>query len=375
MSDEKTFFSLFSGGELAGVGAHAAGYRHIGGVEIDPRIAEVAKMNGFDVTVADVLDVKPSEFDRPTLFHASPVCTRASQANPNAKEAEIDIATARKTAEFITAWTPQFVTIENVIAYRHFESFAIILRALSAAGYMYSVEHLNAADFGVPQTRRRLFVRAVLGGFVPYLPAPVKWVGWYEAIEDLLDTLPESEFAPWQIARLPDLNQSMLVGQHKTPSTGLVQHSKEKEPSFTITAARNQLSNRAFLFSGAGNTNLKEAVPGKGVRWADEPAQTVAASGAGGRVERAFLISGENSSSARAIDKNEPSFTLSSSQKAAHRAWLEYGKVVKMTPRALARFQGIPDSYVLPDIHVLAGEVIGNSVSSLKYQRIVEVFG
>jgi DNA-binding response OmpR family regulator len=60
----------------------------------------------------------------------------------------------------------------------------------------------------------------------------------------------------------------------------------------------------------------------------------------------------------------EPAFTtLSSAAKRPARAWLTHGRVVAMTPRALARFQGVPDSYLLPDRKALACRVIGNGVA------------
>lgn len=371
---KNTILTLFSGGELAGVGARAAGFEHIGGVEYDPAIAEVAKANGFDLTVKDIRKVKPSQFDRPTLLHASPVCTRASQANPNAGEAALDIESAQKVSEFIRAMKPRFFTMENVIAYRHFKSFEIILSALSNAGYMFTVEHLNAADFGVPQTRRRLFVRAVRGGFVPYLPQPVPWVGWYEAIEDLLDSLPETEFAAWQIARLPDhIAENFIArpakGNPKTERGNI--YRKADQPMHTIKT-QNPYA-KAFIFSGAGNTNLKEAEPGKGVRFDTEPVHTIAASGNGGRTMKAFLVSGQNSKN-NITYGNEPMPTVTASQRAAHRAWLKKGHVVKMTPRALARFQSVPDNYELPEVATLSGKVIGNGVPSKLYQTIAEAF-
>lgn len=369
----RTFLSLFSGGELVGVGAKAAGYKHIGGVEIDPKIAAVAQRNGFDVTVADILDVSPDIFDRPDLLHASPVCTNASIANPKATESENDIATAEKVVEFIHYFKPRFVTIENVMGYRKFVGFKKIITALADCGYMYDVQTLNAADFGVPQTRRRLFVRAVRDGFVPFLPPSVKWVGWYEAIEDLLDDLPDSQFANWQLARLPLEVQTSMIGQQMYGET--VQNAPRNKPAFTITANSNQVANRAFLFAGAGNTNMKEAMSGKGVRWDDEPAHTIAAAGGGGRTVRAFLMPGENGSSARLRGVDEVMPTISSSQKAAHRVWLEQGRVVKISVRALARLMSVPDDYWLPPVATLAGKVLGNGVPPLMYRRIVEAFG
>jgi site-specific DNA-cytosine methylase len=43
-----------------------------------------------------------------------------------------------------------------------------------------------------------------------------------------------------------------------------------------------------------------------------------------------------------------------------------------MTPRALARFQSVPDSYELPTKRALAAKVIGNMVPPLLMQRIAE---
>jgi DNA (cytosine-5)-methyltransferase 1 len=43
-----------------------------------------------------------------------------------------------------------------------------------------------------------------------------------------------------------------------------------------------------------------------------------------------------------------------------------------MTPRALARFQSVPDTYILPDKRTLAAKVIGNMVPPLLMQRIAE---
>lgn len=57
---------------------------------------------------------------------------------------------------------------------------------------------------------------------------------------------------------------------------------------------------------------------------------------------------------------------------ALYAAFLNQRHVYEMTPRALARFQSFPDSYVLPDRASLACTVIGNAVASLMMRRIVE---
>jgi site-specific DNA-cytosine methylase len=71
---------------------------------------------------------------------------------------------------------------------------------------------------------------------------------------------------------------------------------------------------------------------------------------------------------------DDPSFTITASPHLDKRAWLESGRVVQLTPRALARLQSIPDDYILPEGKTLACHVIGNAVPPKMYQKIIEQF-
>jgi site-specific DNA-cytosine methylase len=160
----------------------------------------------------------------------------------------------------------------------------------------------------VPQTRRRMIVRAVRGGFVPHLPAPARWVGWYEAIEDILHTLPDSQFAPWQLERLPE------------------------EIKQTLMLWNNEHGSKAFIIDGKNSGNF-----GNGPT----------------------ILNGE-----------DPIFTIQASQaKGMPRAFTGC-RIVAMTPRALARFQSIPDWVVLPESKTLAAKVIGNAVPPLVMEKV-----
>lgn len=308
------FASIFTGGGLADIGAMQAGYTPIGGVEYIPEIAEIARSNGIDVITANILDCNPAKFECPDWFHASPPCPNFSVAKAGATETALDIALAEKVAEFIAALRPPAVTIENVPAYLKSKSYRVILRALENAGYMYDARVLCAADFGVPQTRRRLIVRAVLGGLVPNLPAPTPWMGWYKAIEDIVDTLPESQFADWQLARLPEFCNG-----------GLFTPNKRDDKANTV---RNGGIPRAFVMDG---TNVRSNT----IRYCEEPYQTVTAQAA----------------------------------KGAHRAWLSQGRVVKMTVQAMGRFQTLPDWYQGATMRI-----IGNGLPCKLMQAIGEAF-
>ena len=376
------YLSLFSGGGLADEGAIAAGFSQTWGCEIDDKIASVARMNGHNIETVDVLKVNPNNMDKPDLFHASPVCTNASIANANGEESKLDIACGKKTAEFIRILKPKCVTIENVSGYRKFQSFREITNALDDCGYFYDVSILNSADFGVPQTRRRLIVRAVLGGFVPALPQPVKWNGWYQAIEDLIPGLEETHFANWQMARLPEEIKSFILNNNRNsmkwiqdsdvididkpyatvvsnkhlPKMFIVGQQKFNDklqiqagdcPDGTITAQHNQASIKAFIVNGGSSDIPRRAV----------------VNGTPNDYGKSVTIRGDN----------DPMYTLTASEiRRPARAYLESGRVIKLSPRCLARFQTLRDSYILPDNKGLAVKIIGNGVPCLMYQRIAE---
>ncbi len=332
---KKKIATLFSGGELFGIGAQQAGCEHAWGIEYDDKIASVARLNGFNVITGDVRNVD-DYVSLPSVdhLHASPPCPNFSVAKKDSGETELDIQLASAVAWFIIWKKPSTFTLENVTAYRKSESLKIILKTLEENGYFVDIQNLNAADFGVPQTRRRMILRASKGLMRSY-PSPVKWVGWYEAIEDLIDTLPETKFAQWQLDRLPQEYRNFLIGQGT-----LSRPMGDDEPAQTITANSNQSGTKAFLVKGQ-NINPKTFR----ILQENEPHSTVTAS----------------------MDKT-PSRAFVVNTKEPHvRAYT--GRVVKMTVQALGRFQTVPDDY-----KGLTVKINGNGVPCLMARRIMETF-
>ena len=364
--------TLFSGGG----GAEALLRSHINfvhAVEYDAHIAAVYAANiGPHVQVARVEDVDYSLWGALDYLHASPVCKEYSAAKTNGAEGEGDLSSAAAVVRCLEATQPRVFTLENVGAYQHGQAFRLIVQWLNHNGYMWHAEVLNAADFGVPQTRRRLILRAVRDALLPTLPPPVKWVGWYAAIEDLIPELPESQFAPWQEKRLPQelTCEPFMVGGANTSddqAAAGVGVSLRAQPTRTVNASNAQHW-RAFIVDGQTN----DAGACVTVPHSDAPMYTVSAS-CDRRPARAFLVSGGNSYTP-ILAGDAPSVKLgaSPSTAAGHRAWLTTGRVVKMTPRALARFQSFPDWYELPAKASLACTIIGNAAPSLLMQQIVE---
>lgn len=351
------------------IGMIDAGVKPIWSIEVDADIAGVAQEN-FDhkVMIADILDIDPSTLEKVDILHVSPPCPNFSIAKQGGKEMPIDIALARKITEFVTVLKPRIFTLENVYQYRKSKSWTIILESLYANGYMVDVQHVNAADYGVPQSRKRMIVRSILGGFVPYLPAKQSWVGWYKAIEDLIPSLPDSQFAPWQVRLIPNEYKTFLCSVNGENSTVF----DTRSPAPTITTGHSAAKYRAFLMRGE---NAKQ----KGmrqVRYVEESAMTIT----GSAKPKAFVVDGQvnafsgdkNLDSVTNRDGIEPIFTIAASAyKRPARVMTNQGRVVSMTPRALAIFQSFPDWYTLPSGNGLACKGIGNAVPPLLYQNII----
>lgn len=358
------FATMFTGFGGADVGLMAAGMTPLWGVEYDASIADVYRQNiGDHVIVSDVRTVDYAALPAVDWLHASPSCVRASVANVDATESAEDIEAAQAVVRALQAHKPLVFTLENVWAYRNFAAFRLILDTIGSMGYFYDFEHVNCADFGVPQTRRRLILRATRG-LLPPMPQPVPWVGWYEAIADLLPTLPESKLAPWQIARLPDEVRTMLLANGKYGDTLVM--AAQDEPANTITANSNQAYLKAMLVDGklgSESTNMT-------TRDGEARCFTVTTSH-NQRDMRAVLVSKNADKYGDGIRQSfEQVQTIGANEHGSK--GITPHRIVAMTPRCLARFQSFPDWYELPDKRSLAAKGIGNAVPPLLMQRIAE---
>jgi DNA (cytosine-5)-methyltransferase 1 len=345
------------------------------GVEIDPAITEVNRINGVHCLTADILDIRPEDYIDYDLAHFSPPCPNFSLASQS-EETETDIALARWVARFVAVVKPEIFTLENVWLYRKSKSWGIILEALTGMGYGVDWWHLNAADYGVAQSRKRMIVIGRFDGQRPQKPVATHrdaskdnagqvalfetlppWVGWYEVIKDLIPTLPESQFAPWQMDRMPEELKTFLAPVNGEHSNGL----NVSDPEMTITTSHDAKKYRAFLLGQGERSKIKNGTM---------PADTVQAG------VKSFIINSRNTNrdlTIRVQDQPAMSVTASDMRRpsAIQRAAAQ-GRIVSMTPRALARFQGIPDSFRLPDNRTLACYGIGNAVPPPLYRAVLK---
>lgn len=195
----KTIATICTGGGVLEQGAISAGLRPIWGVEINPRVAELYRLNYPDSTiyVNDARLMDWDKVDRPDVLHASPSCRHFSLAGTQI-ETDDDTSVAASIGNAIASLKPDFFTLENAPAYRHSESWRVIKDKILSEGYSLSSNVYDLWLWGVPQARRRFIVIASLNSEASVLTPPNRTVYWYEAIADLIPGLKEGGLSSTQ---------------------------------------------------------------------------------------------------------------------------------------------------------------------------------
>lgn len=155
---------MFCGAGGSSAGARMAGATVAGGIDAWDIATETYRDNFAD---AKVQHRRMGPHSRPgrgfdegeiDLLLASPECTNHSPAKGAAERCETSRSTSHYVLQFASKLKPRFVVLENVVQLRNWAGYHPLLNGLRGQGYKCRPHVLDAADFGVPQTRRRLFV-------------------------------------------------------------------------------------------------------------------------------------------------------------------------------------------------------------------------
>jgi DNA (cytosine-5)-methyltransferase 1 len=193
--------SIFSGAGGLDLGAERAGYQVRAAVEWNRDAAATMEKNfshlASPVITEDIIRVPTKKIlkaaglergQRPALLIGGPPCTPFSKSGfwLDWKREGLD-----PTASLLQEYTrvlreaqPDAFVLENVYAltYKNKASrpaFERLMREIDEAGYDCVAKVLNAADYGVPQVRPRLFVIGVRKGYpLPSFPTPTHSGSW-----------------------------------------------------------------------------------------------------------------------------------------------------------------------------------------------------
>lgn len=155
---------LFHGAGGSSLGARMAGAELVAGIDYWDVASESYRRNFPESRVisGDIREVSPSELHSTIgdvdLIIASPECTNHSCAKGAAPRDEQSRLTAFEVTRFAREFNPKWIIIENVVQMKNWARHEELVGELHDLGYYVRQEKLNARDFGVPQTRRRLFM-------------------------------------------------------------------------------------------------------------------------------------------------------------------------------------------------------------------------
>lgn len=172
---------LFSGCGGLTLGLKQAGFRVIGAVEIDAVAVETYKANHsrvviwerdiFKLPVAEVmrkLKLRRGELD---LLAGCPPCEGFSTLTTLNGRYRVDDPRndlVFQFMRFVRNLRPKAVMMENVPGLAKDRRIKEVLKELKVMGYHCSTNILNAADYGVPQRRKRFILLAGHRGNIPF---------------------------------------------------------------------------------------------------------------------------------------------------------------------------------------------------------------
>lgn len=336
---------LFAGAGGMTLGAKMAGLKVLAAVEADHWAATTYRANHPEVNLfeGDIRNFNPPKLKANDLvLFGGPPCQGFSTSNQRTRT--LTNQTNWLFQEFVRVSAhllPKWIVFENVkgiteTAGGHFLNLAI--GEFEALGYRTVKGVLNAADFGIPQKRSRLFVICKLKSVPPDLPKGTDQsrVSVQEAIADL-----------------PKLTNGAAkdVLQYRQPASS----------SYAARLRNGSLSCTGHLVTNNSGTVLKryKAIP-QGGNWADVPKQLMKTYKDATRCHTGIY---------RRLRPNEPSVVIGNYRKNMlihpfqHRG---------LSVREAARLQSFPDSYVLFGSVGFQQQQIGNAVPPLLAKAVFE---
>lgn len=155
---------LFAGAGGSSCGATLAGASVVAAIDAWPLVRDVYKDNFPEARFfrARCESISPKRIARDVgsidLLIASPECTSHTCAKGNADRSEDSKRTAYQVTRFASVLKPRWIVVENVVHMRSWNRYRSWLKRLERLGYKHREQVLDSAAFGVPQSRRRLFI-------------------------------------------------------------------------------------------------------------------------------------------------------------------------------------------------------------------------
>jgi DNA (cytosine-5)-methyltransferase 1 len=194
--------SLFSGGGGLDLGFKEEGYNIIWAIDNNKNAVQTYKANiGEHIVNLDINDIKLENIPKADIVIGGPPCQSFSLAGKRNVEDERG-KLVWKYLEIIDYIKPKAFVFENVTGINSAKNsegvkiLDLLKQAFEKIGYTISAEVLNAADYGVPQKRKRVIIVGLKNKKSFIFPQPThsedgvclkKYISVKEALDDLPD--------------------------------------------------------------------------------------------------------------------------------------------------------------------------------------------
>jgi DNA (cytosine-5)-methyltransferase 1 len=359
-----TAIDLFCGCGGISAGLRMAGFNIVAGVDIEPKYIATfahnlpgAKSLTLDLSKTspqkfmDLVDIRPGEL---TLLSGGPPCQGFSKNVPR-KHRYLDDPNNLQIKTFLDyceAIRPRIVLMENVAEMKNgFDRSYTeqIIERLNDADYSVREIVLNAADYGVPQRRKRTFFMASRDGILFGVPFPT-----HTSKSEYFDLLSPSHITVWDaIGDLPSL-------PHDATPPAYLEYADEPFSDF-----QKMMRNGTRLVSNHSPRCLKPTQyarlaaleAGQGLKDLPKHLQVKGGySGAYGRLTK---------------DMVSPTITRWVFHPGSGR-WGHPVDIRVLTIREAARIQGFPDSFEFIGSYTQQAGQLGNAVPPLLIERVVK---
>ncbi len=169
-NSELTAIDLFSGAGGLTLGLKMAGFKVVAAIEVEPKIAKTYASNHPEAAllIEDIRKVTAKEIYKKTgvksidLIAGCPPCQGFSKLTEKYHRQDERNGLVMEMGRLIKEILPKAIMMENVpgLAKQDNPIFNEFLNLIQAIGYKVNYSVLQLADFGIPQSRRRLVLLA-----------------------------------------------------------------------------------------------------------------------------------------------------------------------------------------------------------------------
>jgi DNA (cytosine-5)-methyltransferase 1 len=337
---------LFCGAGGMSIGAEKAGIKVKVAVENDPSAAQTFSKNhaGTQLIVGDISRIQHLELvDRtePLVVFGGPPCQGFSTSNQRTRTKENpNNWLFEEFMRHVRLLSPEFVVIENVrglVETENGDFLEMICNQISNLGYSVHYKVLNAANFGVPQKRSRLFIIAS---------------------KELLPSFPESKTTPavtvWDaIGDLPVLENGADVSTLRYGRAASSEYAKKMRANEKMSQNNIVSKNAKFV------VDRYKHIP-QGGNWANIPDSLMSNYKDQTRCHTGIY---------RRLIANEPSVVIGNFRK---NMLVHPTQDRGLSVREAARIQSFPDSFVFSGSIGFQQQQVGNAVPPLLAQSVFE---